>query len=272
MIQRVTVFVLVLASLGTVSSVWSQVPESTGVAGVRQAYEKLDFDLALARADSIIQFGERYAPEELVEVHTLAALVHIARNQPTAARPHFLSALSIDPDLTLNPTIASPQALELFRLAQEETRSSQTASTSSTIRYLRVYDPRPSAAYRSMLVPGWGQLYKGQRTRGYTFMGLWVATAAGTLTAHIIRNDRRQSYLNETNPADVQDRYDEFNRWHKARNNLAIGAALTWVVSYLDALIFEGPRQPRSGPSLGLSYHASPGPAAPWVNLRIPIR
>jgi hypothetical protein len=249
-----------------------QVPGSSGVDAVREAYEKLEFEEALARADSIIQAGQRYGPDELVEVHTLAALVHLARNQPGAARLHFVSALSIDPDLELNPTIASPQALELFRTAREEMRSGQGTDTSSVIRYLRVYDPRPAAAYRSMLVPGWGQIYKGHRRKGYILMGLWGVTAVGTITAHIIRHDRRQAYLDEANLAEVQSRFDDFNRWHKLRNNLAVGAALTWVVSYLDALIFEGPARPPRGPSLALTYGAVPGAAAPSIGLQIPIR
>lgn len=271
MILRVTVIVLILSSVGLVEPVAGQVPVPTGVEGVREAYEKLLFDLALARADSIIQSGEQN-PDDLVEVHTIAALVHIARNQPSAARPHFLSALSIDPDLELNPTIASPQALELFRQAQEEILSGDDHGTASTIRYLRVYDARPAAAYRSMLIPGWGQIYKGQRTRGYVFMGMWGATAAGTITAHIIRHDREQSYLDETDPTRVQDRFDDFNRWHKLRNNLAIGAALTWFVSYLDALIFEGPDRPPQGPSLALSYRPVHGRAMPSVSLHIRLR
>ncbi|MDX1740901.1 MAG: hypothetical protein R3178_06390, partial [Rhodothermales bacterium] len=252
-------------------SVLGQVPVPAGVEGVREAYEKLDFDLALARADSIIRIGERQDPSDLVQVHTIAALVHIARNRPSAAKPHFLSALSIDPDLELNPTIASPQALELFRSAQAEMRSADSRASPSAITYLRVYDPRPAAAYRSMLVPGWGQIYKGQRKRGYLFMGLWGATAAGTIAAHIVRHDREQAYLDETDPTQVPSRFDDFNRWHKVRNNLAIGAALTWVVSYLDALIFEGPDRPAAGPSLNLSYRPAHGVAAPSINLKISL-
>ncbi len=272
MIKNVSVILPILAMLGLSVPVVGQVPVSPAVADVRHAYEELDFDLALATADSIIASERGYTPDELVEVHTIAALVHIARNQPSAARPHFVSALSIDPDLELNPANASPQALELFRSVRSDLASGQAFESSSAIRYLRVNDPRPAAAYRSMLIPGWGQLYKGQRTRGYVFMGLWAATAAGTLSAHIIRHDREQAYLDETVPSQVQSRYDDFNRWHRIRNNLAIAAAATWVVSYLDALIFEGPERPTHGPALGLSYLDLPGGSEPSISLQVPLK
>ncbi|MDX1739778.1 MAG: hypothetical protein R3178_00730 [Rhodothermales bacterium] len=272
MIKNVSAILLMTVSLGFAAPVQGQVPGVPGVADVRVAYEELDFDLALARADSIIASESGYTPDELVEVHTIAALVHIARNQPSAARPHFVSALSIDPDLELNPASASPQALELFRSVQSDLRTGRALEASSAIRYLRVYDPRPAAAYRSMLVPGWGQLYKGQRTKGYVFLGLWAATAAGTVTAHIVRHDREQAYLDETEPSNVPSRYDEFNRWHRIRNNLAIAAAATWVVSYLDALIFEGPERPTGRPALGVSYRDLPGGSGPSISLLVPLR
>jgi hypothetical protein len=259
---------MTIMSLGSIAPAMGQVP---GVADVRLAYEALDFDLAIARADSIIESETGYTPDELVEVHTIAALVHIARNQPSAARPHFVSALSIDPDLELNPANASPQALELFQSVRSDLQSGRALESPSAIRYLRVYDPRPAAAYRSMLVPGWGQIYKGQRTRGYVLMGLWASTAAGTITAHIVRHDREQAYLDETEPSQVQSRYDDFNRWHRIRNNLAIAAAATWVVSYLDALLFEGPERPKYGSSLGLSYRDLPGGSGPSISLRVPL-
>ncbi len=272
MIRRISNVFLVAVGLAFAHPVQGQ--GQSAADRVRIAYERLDFELALASADSVIRSSESSSPEDLVEVHTIAALVYVARNQPRNARQHFASIVSIDPDLELDPMLASPQALELFREVQSEARTRQVDNVMPSVRYLRVYDPRPSAAYRSMVLPGWGQLYKGHRTRGYAMMGIWASTVAGTVAAHIVRNSRRDAYLNETDPLAVAGRFDEYNRWHKARNNLAIAAAATWVVSYLDALIFEGTARPGTSrrASVGLSHDAHDDPGTPSLSLRFPLR
>jgi len=92
---------------------------------------------------------------------------------------------------------------------------------------------------RSLLVPGWGQLYKGQPTKGWLLVGLWGTTASGTVLVHLTRDRAEDDYLGETDPDRIADRFDTFNRWHKVRNNLALAAGLVWAYSYVDALLFH---------------------------------
>ncbi len=89
-------------------------------------------------------------------------------------------------------------------------------------------------------LPGWGQLYKGQRTKGRLLLGVWGLAVAGTVTSHILRQQSRTTYLDATTQQEVLDRYDTFNRWHKTRNTLVLGTAAVWVFSYIDALIAGG--------------------------------
>ena len=268
---RASATILILLAVGMTRPSFAQSQDTLGVAGVRNAYEQLDFELTLSRAEFVIRSGERQAAEDLVEVHTIAALVLVARNQTRAARAHFASALSIDPDLTLDPVQASPRAVELFESVRAETRAQTADPPAASIRYLRVYDPRPAAAYRSLVLPGWGQMYKGQRQRGIVMMALWGTAAAGTVTAHIIRHNKHDAYLDETDPSAVQDRFDSFNRWHKVRNSLAMSTVATWVVSYLDALIFESSRSSRSvvHPSMGVTTDATSN--RPSLSLRLTL-
>lgn len=268
---RTFVLLLLTLFLSPASTVRAQ-DELPSASSVRQAYEGLDFDRAMTLAERVIASAEDYAGEDLVEVHTIAALVLMSRNEVSRARSHFASALSINPDLTLDPLLASPKVVEVFQEVKRATSASNVSSADPSVRYVRVFDPRPAAAVRSMLVPGWGQMYKGQQRRGLVLMSVWGATTAGTIAAHVIRNSREDSYLSETEAGRIQDRFDSFNRWHKIRNSIALAALTTWIVSYVDALLYDYPSPGVATLQTGRLEFSPEGPggiSGPTIRLRI---
>ena len=116
-----------------------------------------------------------------------------------------------------------------------------------TIRYVRVEDPRPGAALRSLAVPGWGQMHKGDRTRGAALGAAWGVGLAGTLGAHLARRDARSAYLEAATPEAAADLYPAYNRWQKTRAAFAIGTGVVWAVAVVDALASGAPQGPDSG-------------------------
>ncbi len=238
---------------------------------VTLAYERLSFDQALELAALITENADDYLPRELVDVHTVAGLILISRNERSEARSHFSAALSLDPDLTLDPLIASPEVVDFFESVKRDSASTSPAQP-PPVRYIPVEDPRAGAALRSMLVPGWGQMYKGQQTKGAIMMGAWGFAAAGTIASHFIRNDREDRYLSETDPLAVLDRFDDFNRWHKIRNNLALTTVVVWAASYLDALVVDSDSRSsnRVGPRVQLTYRPDLSKGH-TIGVRIPI-
>jgi hypothetical protein len=74
----------------------------------------------------------------------------------------------------------------------------------------------------------------------------WVATLGGGVAAHFQRASARDAYLAETDPDLVDDRYDTYNAWHKARGALLIGAGAVWAGSVIDALARGAPAVPTS--------------------------
>lgn len=215
-------------------------PTASEVTG---AYESLSFDEALELAAQVTKNADAYLPRELVDVHTVAGLILISRNDRPGARSHFAAALSLDPDLTLDPLFASPEVVTFFETVKRESASSPSAQP-PPVRYIPVEDPRAGAALRSMLIPGWGQMYKGQQTKGALMMGVWGLAATGTVASHFIRNNREDRYVAETDPLAVSDRFDDFNRWHRIRNNLALTTVVIWAAAYVDALVIDANRSP----------------------------
>ncbi|MBT8401977.1 MAG: hypothetical protein KJO98_15995 [Rhodothermia bacterium] len=238
---------------------------------VRGAYERLSFDDALELAAQVTENADAYLPRELVDVHTVAGLILISRNDRSGARSHFAAALSLDPDLTLDPVFASPDVVDFFELVKRESASASSAQP-PPVRYIPVEDPRAGAALRSMLIPGWGQMYKGQQTKGALMMGVWGLAATGTVASHFIRSNREDRYLAETDPLAVGDRFDDFNRWHKIRNNLALTTVAIWAAAYVDALVVGTGRTSaeRRGPRVQLTYRPDLS-GDHTLTLRIPI-
>lgn len=221
-------------------------PEADGLLeAMRDAYGRLDYDTAEQRAREALARYEALSPDELVEVHTTLGILLHARNRPLEARRQFEAALSLDPGLGLDPLLVSPKTLEFF----EEVRGSVSApaeegGVTPAIRYVRVPDPRSAAALRSLALPGWGQLHKGEQVKGWALVGLWAAAAGGSVAAHLARQAAEDDYLAARDPAEIAARYDTFDRWHRARGALALGAAAVWGYAVLDALVVGGPQEP----------------------------
>ncbi|MDQ7039984.1 MAG: DUF5683 domain-containing protein [Rhodothermus sp.] len=205
---------------------------------VWQAYQALEYDRADSLARHALTDYTRFTPDQLVALHTVLALVAMSRNEPTEARRHFEAALSLNPELQLDPVLASPKVRDFFeQIRQEMQRLSPRTTAETTIRYVLRPDPRPEAALRSLLLPGWGQRYKGQHRKGWILTGSWGLLLGGSLTTHLQYKRAYNRYRRETDPTRIETRYRTANRWFKTRNGLLIGLTAVWAYSYLDALL-----------------------------------
>lgn len=219
---------------------------------VWQAYQALDYNQADSLAQNALADYQRFTPEQLVELHTVLALVAMSRNETTEARRHFEAALSLKPELQLDPVLASPKVRDFFEQIRQEMQSAPAATPSETVlRYVMRPDPRPEAALRSLLLPGWGQRYKGQSLKGWMLTGSWGLLLGASLATHFQYERAYDRYQYEANPNRIEARYRTANRWFKARNGLLMGLTAVWVYSYLDALL--QPIPPNAIPSVQLS-------------------
>lgn len=228
---------------------------------VEAAYENLEYDEAEAQARRALARFEVFTPDQLVRLHTTLGLILYARRDELEASEQFRAALSLDPELTLDPLLVSPVTLAFF----EDTRATllrenDTAAQEPipTIRYIRLEDPRPAATWRSAVLPGWGQRYKGEATKGWILTGLATATTAGTLAAHLQYEQAHDAYLAETDPDRIRERDDTQNRWYNARGGLALGMAAVWLYAAADAVLTGGPED--AEPS-ALQLRPTPGGA-----------
>jgi hypothetical protein len=94
--------------------------------------------------------------------------------------------------------------------------------------------------FRSLIIPGWGQMYKGS-----TAKGCWILGGAAVLTGGIIYTESmRQDYADKRsrthNTSLIKSYRTKCDNWRTARN-VAIGAAgALYVYNLVDALVAPG--------------------------------
>lgn len=230
-------FFLILVNLG--SAAWAQESAATLIDEIRRAYNEMNFVEARIKAETALKNYQNFTAPQLIEVHKTLGLIYYSQNSPDECRNQFETALSLDPELDLDPLFVSPKILDFFNGVKSNwlQKNQTNDAIRSRTRYIMMYDPRPAAALRSMVLPGWGQRYKGEKRKGLILSGLWGVGLLGASVAHIARGNAEDRYVGETNPAKIDSRFDTFNTLHKLRNNLLLLSAGVWLYSYFDAIL-----------------------------------
>jgi hypothetical protein len=93
------------------------------------------------------------------------------------------------------------------------------------------------AAWRSLLIPGWGQVYKGHSK--WEAVGFWVALGATTglsILAHKEYRNHQDKYSGSLKVWEITEEYDQANKYYKLRNRLLyIGLPTIWIINVFHA-------------------------------------
>ncbi len=212
------------------------------------------YEQMIQRVDSLIANPVGLTLRNLALLHVWKGFALAASGDRLAARASFATALSLDGRLTLDPREVSPKILTEFEAA----RSSRTSGPEApAVIYLVTEDVRPTAALRSVLLPGWGQWTMGRKGRGALFgaaacgaLGGWIAAARWEDRAH----DR---YLAASGD-DIASAYDDYDRAFKTRRTLGYATIAVWAAAVVDVLL--GPSPPMriaastSGVEMGVTF------------------
>lgn len=104
-------------------------------------------------------------------------------------------------------------------------------------------DYKGSALWRSLIVPGWGQMYKRSMGKGITILSLQVATIAGICACSNLSN----SYYDKAKTArnnSVRESYLDKGANYRNVRNVFIGAAgAVYVYNLIDAIAGKGAKR-----------------------------
>lgn len=110
-----------------------------------------------------------------------------------------------------------------------------------TVEYTTNYGV--SAGLRSIIVPGWGQMYKRQTVKGVAILSAAVIGATGI----VISDNQRASYRNKAEKAtnvELRNSYqNKSNSWGNVRNGFIVGTAAVYVYNLVDAFASKGAKR-----------------------------
>ncbi|MFH1074637.1 MAG: DUF5683 domain-containing protein [Candidatus Firestonebacteria bacterium] len=118
------------------------------------------------------------------------------------------------------------------RLMQQMQSSSVAASGS-------FMDP----AWRSLILPGWGQFYNKDDFKGWLFTVAGVLSAAGSVTTYLGYTRKYDEYNRETDPAMIERKYQLANEEYQRFSGIIRITAGIWVVNLLDAVVSFDPKK-----------------------------
>lgn len=123
------------------------------------------------------------------------------------------------------------------------------------LSFSRKYGARGFA--RSLIVPGWGQLYKGNKTKGACILGGEVVLIGGIIAAENLR----ASYVKKMReqPKHLDTYNTKADNWENIRNVCIGGAAALYVYNLIDAMVANGRKRSRTHKEVRMALYPTAG-------------
>lgn len=206
-------------------------------AEVKALYELMQFDKAVSKGQSLLSSTHDFYPDQLIILHQYIGLSFYNLDKADSAKVHFLTLLSINPDYQLDPIQTSPKIIDFFnKIKFYYQQMNKDEKQLSYCKYIFIEDPRPSAVWRSAILPGWGQYYKKQERKGKIFGISFISSGLLAVGSYLIEDSYHQDYLHSKEQSQIDKYYDKYNQWHKTRKVLTYTSAGIWIASVFDAL------------------------------------
>lgn len=90
--------------------------------------------------------------------------------------------------------------------------------------------------WRSLILPGWGQAYNGQTTRGLILGGATLGLFAGEIGTYVVGSNARNEYLKATGNADYDTPYSTWENMVQLNHGFYIGMTALYVFTAVDAV------------------------------------
>ena len=210
---------------------------------IKSQYDAINFKEAIVIGDSLLKQQEKYTPGEIAFLHQYMALSFYNLGETDSSRVHFLSMLSLRPETEVDHGEISPKIIEFFdQLKKEYSILAEKPGQPTFSKYIIEKDLRPASAWRSALVPGWGQFHKNQKAKGIILGGAFWGSLAATIAVAIQEADAKQNYVDATEPGEITAAYSTYNDKFKTRRILTIATAALWAIAVGDAALSSYPQ------------------------------
>jgi len=216
---------------------------------VKEMYEKFEYKNVIKLSDQLIQQGG-IGDSLIIDIYIMRANIFYLNGDELSTRKSFENILMIKKEYTPDPSNISPKLILIFNevkteYSRQHPETVQLQDSTQTKQGIKFIDPViiRSAVMQNVLLPGLGQLYIGNNTKG------WLTTSVSTLSLsamiyYILDTKKKEDdYLNESNKLFIQQKYYDYNKSYRIRNLLIISYVAVWLYSQIDLLFFSNNEQ-----------------------------
>ncbi len=189
---------------------------------LQKLYDSGNYFAVIEQAESALK-DTNLTPENEVGVHTILAFCYTALDKPRLAKLEFLEALTIDPNLELDPILTSPKIIKIF----QEAKSSFRFLTNVGAQYIV---PLHKKDFMAFAIPGIWEI-KRENKRGYILLGWSSASALSLGFSHYQCEKYHQEYLDARTPDLIEAKYKDYNRWYQNRAYSLASLILTYTAN-----------------------------------------
>ena len=235
---------------------------------VMMYYRTGRIDRAELDALRLLNHPQGMTSDDRAELNQVLAFISIARDDPQLGREYFLQALREKPDLHLDRALTSPKILAVFDEARADYKRVQIREQDLSESAMRSINLRLEGAKRSLILPGWGQFYKGNRQHGYVVAGTTLLVGSGLLYSQLMVTDKHDKYHASNDPDEASSLYDEYRDAWTTRNVLGIALGIVWAVNLVDALYYPPAGDTEETSGFDVSLHPETGTPMVGMYLR----
>ena len=105
------------------------------------------------------------------------------------------------------------------------------------------------AVLQSVIIPGWGQMYKRSYGKGIAILSLQVASVAGIFACDNLSSSYFNKALSERSNEVREQYYDRSTSFRNIRNGLIVAAGAIYVYNIVDAATAKGAKRYKVGMS-----------------------
>ncbi len=208
---------------------------------VEKAFASFEYENVIRLSDSLLK-TTNLDTTQLIEILRLKAISHYILNQEDLATFTFVHLLQINDHYSLDPILNSPKIINFFEKVKRNYLKTKMTNTiqgdkkkfippkqinNTTQFYRKIF-------WRSFLLPGWGHLTQKSSLKGWTLMGLSIATISATVYYSFYTQKLEKDYLNSFEQKKIDQAYDNYNRAFKTRNILVLSYVALWSYCQLD--------------------------------------
>lgn len=202
----------------------------------RQAYIEGEYEDARIICLEALHDKSKLNIRQMCRFHELLGSAYVAKGQREDAFREFTSLLRFDLSWQLEHD-PSPKIEKVFEEARREYLNWLALPPADRLSPAEL---RFGASWRSAVLPGWGQFYKGQKVRGTVYGAMQLLSLVALVVLQSEVNRLHDVYMDESGTA-AAEAYDDYRRTWRARNVSGYLTLGIYVAAYLDALYIPLP-------------------------------